>query len=119
MTVWIDAQLPPVLAAWLTRGFGVAAVAVRDLGLRDVTDLEIFHRALQEKAVVLSKDADFAHLVQEHGAPPQIIWLTCGNTSNARLQQLLSTAFPWAQRLLQAGESLVEIGDAPPARTGA
>ena len=113
MTLWLDAQLPPVLAAWLTHQFGVVAVPVRDLGLRDAPDIRIFRRARQARAVVMSKDADFAHLVREHGAPPQVIWLACGNTSNARLQSVLGAAFPAVQRLLAAGESLVEVGEAP------
>jgi predicted nuclease of predicted toxin-antitoxin system len=43
------------------------------------------------------------------GAPPQIIWLTCGNTSNRYLRTLLATALPRAFALLEAGEDLVEI----------
>jgi predicted nuclease of predicted toxin-antitoxin system len=35
MVVWIDAQLAPPLAGWFRETFGVAAVAVRDLHLRD------------------------------------------------------------------------------------
>ena len=42
-------------------------------------------------------------------APPQIIWLTCGNTSNARLQEILSATLPAALELFRAGEALVEM----------
>jgi len=35
MKIWIDAQLAPALAAWITKTLGVSASAVRDLGLRD------------------------------------------------------------------------------------
>jgi predicted nuclease of predicted toxin-antitoxin system len=35
MILWIDAQLSPALARWLSDTFGVAAHAVRNLGLRD------------------------------------------------------------------------------------
>jgi predicted nuclease of predicted toxin-antitoxin system len=41
MTVWLDAQLSPAIAPWISVQFSVAAVAVRDLGLRDSTDREI------------------------------------------------------------------------------
>jgi len=34
-TIWIDAQLSPAIAAWITSHFAVTAVAVRDLGLRE------------------------------------------------------------------------------------
>lgn len=35
MIYWIDAQLPPAIATWLVLKFGVNAVALRELGLRD------------------------------------------------------------------------------------
>ena len=63
-------------------------------------------------AVVLSKDQDFVRLLERHGPPPKVIWITCGNTSKARMQQVLSSAFSAALELLSKGESLVEISDA-------
>lgn len=56
MTFWIDAQLPPQLAVWLAQHFGVHAVAVRELGLRDAPDREIFAAARDADAVLVSKD---------------------------------------------------------------
>jgi predicted nuclease of predicted toxin-antitoxin system len=35
MTFWLDAQLSPRLSRWLTATFGVNAIPVRDLGLRN------------------------------------------------------------------------------------
>jgi len=46
------------------------------------------------------------------GPPPQIIWITYGNTSNARLMEILTQTLQPAIALLRAGESLVEISDA-------
>jgi len=57
----------------------------------------------------MTKDSDFVDLVNRLEAPPQIIWLTCGNTSNARLREVLISTLPDALELLQAGEKLVEI----------
>ena len=45
MNFWIDAQLPPNLANWLVESFNVNARAIRDLGLRDAEDIEIFNAA--------------------------------------------------------------------------
>ena len=111
MIIWIDAQLSPALANWIQREFGFASVAVRDLELRDSTDLAIFEAARAAGACVLTKDADFAALVERLGSPPTIIWLRCGNSSNANVQRLLMTALPRAAELFRAGESLVEITD--------
>ncbi|MDP2821315.1 MAG: DUF5615 family PIN-like protein [Sulfuritalea sp.] len=43
MKFWVDAQLPPTLAAWLSGQYGVEVIALRDLGLRDGADIEILH----------------------------------------------------------------------------
>lgn len=90
MTIWIDAQLSPAIASWINENFPVKAFAVRDLDLRDAEDEEIFLAAKKENAVVITKDRDFVDLIDRLKAPPKIIWLTCGNTSNAgRIYQAL------------------------------
>ena len=109
MTIWVDAHLFPAIAIWITSTFGIEAVALRDLGLRDAEDPGIFEAARDRQVIVMTKDSDFVDLVERLGSPPQIIWLTCGNTSNARLREILSETLPRALDLLTAGETLVEI----------
>lgn len=109
MVIWIDAQFSPAIAPWLAETFSVSAQALRDLGLRDATDRAIFSAARSAAAVVMTKDSDFVKLLEELGPPPQVIWLTCGNTSNARLKQILTKALPQAIILLESEEPLVEI----------
>lgn len=109
MNIWIDAQLPPSIAAWLSATFGVNAIAIKDLGLRDSQDTEIFAAARTANAVIITKDSDFVDLVTRLGIPPQILWVTCGNVTNRNLRQILIQTFPNALRLLQEGESIVEI----------
>lgn len=87
----------------------MTALALRDLGLRDAEDPEIFETAKAQGVIFMTKDSDFADLVNRLGKPPQIIWLTCGNTSNARLREILSVVLPEALELLCSGETLVEI----------
>lgn len=112
MIVWVDAQISPHLAPWLGETFSVQAFSVRYLGLRDAKDRAIFEKAREAQAVVLTKDADFVRLVQELGPPPQIVWITCGNTSNKSLRILLGDLLPDALRLLAQGEAVVELRDA-------
>jgi len=110
MKLWLDAQLPPLLAEWINQqGFGVQASAVRELGLRDATDPEIFQAARTVDALVMTKDRDFVHLLDRHGPPPQVIWMRMGNCSNSALQQMLDRTLPQALVLLQSGEPWVEI----------
>ncbi len=81
--------MSPAVAGWVAASFAVRAAPVRDLGLRDATDREIFMAARRAGAVVMTKDSDFVRLLDELGPPPRVIWVTCGNTSNARLKEIL------------------------------
>ena len=110
MKLWIDAQLSPVLAVWITENFAdIEATAVRELGLRDAEDPVIFFSARTADVAVMTKDSDFIELQQRNGAPPKIIWITCGNTSNIKLKSILLANLQEAVNLLEAGEILVEI----------
>jgi predicted nuclease of predicted toxin-antitoxin system len=109
MIIWVDAQLPPTLAAWIVETFGITALSLKELGLRDAKDTEIFEAAVQPNLVIMSKDSDFVDLVCRLGSPPQILWLTCGNVTNQNLRRILTATLPDAIIQLQQGESVVEI----------
>ena len=108
MTIWIDAQLSPAIASWIRHNFPVDAVALRDIGFRDAGDEEIFSAAKSAGVVVMTKDSDFLDLLDRHGPPPQVLWLTCGNTSNARLKQILSSILKQPGIALAAHDSVVD-----------
>jgi predicted nuclease of predicted toxin-antitoxin system len=110
MNIWVDAQLPPTLANWLSNTFDVNAFSLKDLGLRDAQDIAIFEAARIPGTVILTKDSDFVDLVCRLGTPPKIIWLTCGNVTNRNLRELLTITFPIALEQLRQGEAIVEIG---------
>ena len=109
MKIWLDAQLSPAMAEWISDNFEVTAFSLRDLGLRDATDSDIFFAAKKQDTIVMTKDSDFIKLLEQNGAPPKVIWLTCGNTSNARLKQILFITLKKALDFLESGEQLVEI----------
>jgi predicted nuclease of predicted toxin-antitoxin system len=112
MNIWVDAQLSPALAAWINRTHeDIYAQSVRAVGMRDAEDEEIFHAARDAGVAVMSKDSDFLALLERHGPPPQVIWVTCGNTSNVRMREVLGQLLRPAVELLRSGEALVEIGD--------
>jgi predicted nuclease of predicted toxin-antitoxin system len=60
----------------------------------------------------MSKDADVVLFLERCGPPSQILWGTCGNTSHARLRDILRKSFLEARASLEQGEPLVEITDA-------
>lgn len=109
MKVWLDAHLAPGLAAWLRSAHGLEAHALRDLGLRDADDTEIFFRCKAEGAVFFTKDRDFAQLVAKHGSPPQVVWIRTGNCPNEVMKQVLDRAMPVLQTLIKNGDPLIEV----------
>lgn len=112
MTLWLDAQLSPLVAAYVTDQLGFHCVPVKDLGLRDATDGQIFEAAKKADAVVITKDSDFVDLLHRFGPPPRVIWLTCGNTSNKVLKSILAVHLKRSLEILaQNEEGLVEISD--------
>jgi len=113
VNLWLDAQLSPRLARWITEQFGIYASPIREIGLRDARDREIYLAARLADATVLTKDIDFVHLLRAYGPPPRVIWLRCGNTSEARLREILTATLPRTLTLLEAGEALVEITGRP------
>ena len=111
--VWIDAQLPPVLATWLTE-WGTRARHVAELGFLTSTDAQIFEAARAGSAIVVTKDEDFVRLLEAHGPPPQVVWVTIGNVRNARLRSVFELHWPGIRDQLAALEPLVELSGPTP-----
>jgi hypothetical protein len=61
VTIWIDAQFSPRMARWIEETFEVGCRHVRDIGLREAEDPEIYRQARDAGAVVMTKDEDFVH----------------------------------------------------------
>lgn len=104
----VDAQLPPALARVL-RDSGCDAVAVREIGLRNATDSEIWHYAIQKEAAIITKDEDFAERCLYSQNQPVIVWLRIGNTSNQALTNWLIPLWPAIIGRIQLGDRLIEV----------
>jgi predicted nuclease of predicted toxin-antitoxin system len=111
MKLWLDGQLSPKLAPWIKSRFGFECIHIRDLQLMRKEDLEIFKEARTVDAVVVTKDQDFLDLSRRLGPPPQILWITCGNTSNERMREIFDALLPDAIKMLEAGSPVVEVSD--------
>ena len=109
---WIDAQLPPALARWIGVRGGLAT-HIMDIGLLKSPDREIFTQARAAQCVVITKDEDFVRLLEQHGPPPQVVWVTVGNVRNAVLLDLFERVWDEVCRQLDANEALVEVADPP------
>ena len=118
MRLWLDAHLSPRLVPWLVQTFGIEAGSLIDLGMFTLKDEPLFQRAKVQVDAIMTKDSDFLRLLALYGPPPAIIYLTCGNTTNAELRRLLSSALPSALALIKQGEAIVEISGRPQPQPG-
>lgn len=111
MLIVVDAQLSPHLAIWIKSEFNIEATSLRALNMVTAEDLDIFEWARGNKsAIIMTKDEDFVELLHRLGSPPKIIWITCGNTSNKRMKEILVSRLSQALELLK-GSDIVEISD--------
>lgn len=62
---------------------------VRELGLENATDSEIFEYAKNNNFIIVTFDSDFCDLNIMKGLPPKIIWIRTGNTTTKNLESLL------------------------------
>lgn len=109
MTLFIDANLPPSLAPWLKEKFNIESFSFDHMTWRFSEDHEIFNKLNSiPDSVVLTKDEDFINLLDAHGPPPKIIWITIGNTSNQSLRTVFTRQLEEAITLLQEN-NFVEI----------
>jgi predicted nuclease of predicted toxin-antitoxin system len=106
----LDSHLSRKLCRWLKESLGYSALHASDLGFRQTEDARLFFAARARNSILISKDVDFVKLLQLHGPPPSLIYLTCGNTHNSVLRGILQQFLPQAIAAFEAGESIVEIG---------
>lgn len=106
MRFLVDAQLPAALCRWL-RERGHDAEHVSEIGLLGASDAEIAARAETGGAVLVSKDEDFVTL----RLPDRfvLLWLRCGNATNAALAAWLTPRWERIETLLGAGERFIEV----------
>jgi predicted nuclease of predicted toxin-antitoxin system len=104
----IDAQLPRALAQWL-REKGHDAVHVVGLGLAEELDRGLWHYALQEGRIVVSKDEDFFILATRPHDKGRLLWIRLGNLRTQALITQLEKALPTIEGFFEEGQRIVEI----------
>jgi predicted nuclease of predicted toxin-antitoxin system len=88
---------------------GHEAVAARDIGLRDADDHEICARAQTDRAIIVTKDEDFAQMVAANDERPSVLWVRTGNVLNRVLLSRFESAWAQIEEHLKSGTRLVEI----------
>jgi predicted nuclease of predicted toxin-antitoxin system len=107
--IYIDQQLPPLLAQWL-RDRSYDAQHVRDIDLTNSSDHAIWKGAILDDAVIVSRDSDFA-LFARQDPQGRLVWLRWGNCSNPELVAAFEQVWPAIAKRLEAGERFIEVSE--------
>jgi predicted nuclease of predicted toxin-antitoxin system len=105
----VDANLPPALARWLVSE-GHDAQHVSDFGMEAMTDREIWARARENDACIVTKDEDFILLQALDRAGPAIVWIRIGNAVRSVLLRRLPILWPAVIAAIERGERIIEVG---------
>ena len=85
------------------------ATQVREAGLENATDNEIFEYALQNDYTIVTFDADFCDLNNLKGFPLKIIWLRTGNVTTKNLEKIFRDKFDVIRDFLEGDNACLEI----------
>lgn len=86
------------------------AIHVKEVGMENSSDLNIWKFAKKNNYSIVTFDSDFVELANFKGIPPKIIWLKLPNTRTAVLATLLNNKFDQINEFLISEEmSMISI----------
>ena len=109
---WIDMNLPPALAEWITSNYQLPAKSFFELGFATADDAVVFNLARKSPhtIVITTKDIDFVNLVEAKGHPPKILYVNTGNITKNQLLLLFEKSFEAVIALFKEDQqTLIEI----------
>ena len=62
-----------------------------------------------DRAIVVTKDEDFASRAAGQSAAPVIVWLRIGNATNPALRAWLEPRFPSVVQMIAEGHRVIEV----------
>ena len=109
MKILLDANISWKLISTLTPIFG-ECTHVDLIGLNvPADDIDIWNYALDNGYIIITKDSDFADLMELNNFPPKIVLLKTGNNSSKALLELLISIKPMIEDLEKNNYGLLEI----------
>ena len=109
---WIDVNLPPMMADWINKDFGISAKSFKELNFKTEKDITVFTIASKRfnTIVITTKDVDFKNLSEEVSLHPKILYLNVGNISNKILKEIVYKSLKEVIRIFsETDEFLIEI----------
>ena len=108
MKLLFDANLSPALVGRLRAEYA-DSVHVRDVGLPNGSDAEIWDYAKKNGFVIASKDTDFRERSFVQDPPPKVIWLDAGNAGTREIELLLRREQRRVEQFAQAPDTSLLI----------
>jgi len=88
MKLLFDQNLSPRLPRLLADIYP-ESLHVREIGMREATDTQIWQYAQTHDFLIVSKDSDFQARSLLYGCPPKFVWLRVGNCPVKPIEELL------------------------------
>lgn len=82
---------------------------VTEIGLGDAPDRSLWQYALDNGAVIVTKDEDFSLMFAIRGETPTVVWVRIGNTRRAALVTWFEPLIPRIIELVDSGQKLIEL----------
>jgi len=82
---------------------------VKNLGLINSSDLEIYNFAKSNNYTIVSFDSDFIDILVVKGSPPKLIWINTRNLSTNQVASLLQYNADTINSFLISEDNILEI----------
>jgi predicted nuclease of predicted toxin-antitoxin system len=108
---WIDVNLPPVMAEWIIKDFGIGAKSFKELDFNTEEDITVFTIAAKRfnTVVITTKDIDFKNLSHGISLRPRILYLNVG-IFQINFKEILYRSLKEVIKIFsETDESLIEI----------
>lgn len=76
-------------------------------GLDSANDIDIWHFAQGDDFTIVTKDSDFNDVAALRGAPPKIIWLRVGNSTNATIEAIIRNHYALIEQFVNDPASTI------------
>jgi predicted nuclease of predicted toxin-antitoxin system len=95
--------------AQLLRDHGHVAEHVTDIGPGDAPDRDLWQYALDNGAVIVTKDEDFSLMFAMRGEAPTVVWVRIGNTRRSALLTSFEPLIARLVELVEGGQKRIEL----------
>lgn len=82
---------------------------VKNIGLCDSSDIEIYNYAKANNYLIITFDSDFLDIALMKGSPPKLIWINTGNLTSKAVLELLEKNEKLIKEFSKSFESILEI----------